>query len=180
MNINDETRVCVAKIGAAHGIQGEVRVKPFIENPNCLADLGILEDQSGKRQFEILSSRPQKTVLVIRFKGFLTRNDVEPLNGVELFVSRDVFPEIDTKDEFYQADLVGLVVESTTGELLGKVSGIYNFGAGDLVEIAPEHAPRFYVPFTKESIPVIDMDAGKLVAYLLPDAQDVDGEEEPD
>ena len=158
-------RVLMAEIGAAHGIRGEVRVKPYGLDPMALADYGPLETDDG-RTFEIEALRPQKHMLIVRFKGIRDRNAAEALTRTKLYVAREKLPAPDDEDDFYHADLIGLPVFDTQGEELGTVVSVPNFGAGDLLEIAPKGARSFYLPFTREAVPEIDIAAGRLIAIL--------------
>lgn len=155
----DKSRVLMATIGAAHGIQGEVRVKPHGNDPLSFTDYGPLSTEDGKRVFEVLKVRVKKTVVVTRFKGIESRNQAEELNGLNLYISRDQLPKPD-EDEFYYSDLKGLGVTDASGTSLGEVVGVQDFGAGDLLEVRPKRGRTFYVPFTKEFVPEIDLNAG--------------------
>ncbi|WP_321500981.1 ribosome maturation factor RimM [Breoghania sp.] len=170
-------RVLMAEIGAAHGIRGEVRVKPHGDDPMALADYGPLETEDGSRSFEILSLRPQKHMLIVRFKGVNDRNAAEALTRTKLYVARERLPEPD-EDDFYHADLIGLPVYDESGELLGKVATIANFGAGDLLEIRPIGATSFFLPFTREAVPEIDLANGRILA-VPPEGLFAPGEPEP-
>lgn len=177
-------RVLIAEIGAAHGIRGEIRVKPHGEDPMALKRYGPLESEDGSRTFEIEALRPQKHMLIVRFKGIRDRNAAEALTRTKLYIPRERLPEPD-EDDFYHADLIGLPVFDGAGEDLGTVVSVPNFGAGDLLEIAPPGAPSFYLPFTREAVPQIDIEGGRLVAQLPdgllsgdPDAPDEEMEAE--
>ncbi|WP_269584897.1 ribosome maturation factor RimM [Roseibium sp. Sym1] len=174
---SDDQKVLMARIGAAHGIRGEVRVKPFGDDPLSFADYGILTTKDGKRSFEVEKARVQKTVVVTRFKGITDRNQAEELNGTELYVSRDQLPEPD-EDEFYYSDLNGLDVIDQGGDTLGKIVAVQDFGAGDLLEIRPKRGRTFYIPFTKEFVPEISLDEG-LVRADLPEDYFSEGAPEP-
>lgn len=176
MTKSDKDMVLMAKIGAAHGIRGEVRVKPFSDDPLSFTDYGVLTTRDGKLSFEVERARVQKTVVVTKFKEIKDRNRAEELNGVELFVSRDMFPEPED-DEFYYSDLNGLSVFDREGETLGKIVAVQDFGAGDLLEVRPPRGRTFYVPFTKEFVPEISL-AEKSVIVDLP--EDYFSEEKPD
>lgn len=173
----DDQKVLMAKIGAAHGIRGEVRVKPFGDDPLSFADYGTLTTKDGKRSFDVDKARVQKTVVVTKFKGINDRNQAEELNGVELYISRDQLPEPD-EDEFYYSDLTGLDVLDQSGETLGKIVAVQDFGAGDLLEIRPKRGRTFYIPFTKEFVPEISLDEG-LVRADLPEDYFSEGDPEP-
>jgi len=172
-------RVAIARIGAAHGVRGEVRLKSFTADPLAVRDYGPLEAADG-RSFVVESVRPASgssgpEMVVARLKGVTTRNEAELLNGLELTVPRDRLPEPE-EDEFYHADLVGLAAVTVTGELLGTVIGVPNYGAGDMLEIAPRRGATFLVPFLRAVVPEIDL-AGKRVVIdpppgLLDDAED--------
>src|SRR4051812_7609947 len=129
-------RVCIAQIGAAHGVRGEVRLKPFTEDPLSVARYGSLESEDGKQRFEIEAVRPAKDMLVARLKGVTDRNGAEALTNVRLYVAREKLPRA-ADDEFYHADLVGLAAVTSDGEAIGSVKAVHNFGAGDLLEIEP-------------------------------------------
>lgn len=151
----------MAKIGAAHGIKGEVRVKSFTQDPLAFGDYGKLHDREG-RKYQVINARLSKTVVVTRFKSIDTREKAEELNGIELYVDRSVLPEPDDEDEFYMSDLVGLAAVSPDGETLGTVREVYDFGAGDILEISLSDGPLEMFPFTREIFPMIDIEGGRI------------------
>jgi 16S rRNA processing protein RimM len=153
--------ILFAKIGAAHGVRGEVRVKVFGPDPMALQDYGLLSASDG-RHFEVERLRPAKNVVIAKFRGIDDRNAAEALNGVELFIERGALPATEA-DEYYHADLLGLEAHDAAGELVGTVVAIHNFGAGDILEIAPRRGPSLLLPFTNTNVPAIDLAAGRLV-----------------
>jgi 16S rRNA processing protein RimM len=156
-------RICVAQIGAPHGVRGEVRIKSFTADPMALADYGVLSTEDGARAFEIAALRPAKDVLVARLAGIANRDAAESLRNTRLYVPRDRLPAAE-EDEFYHADLVGLAAVSTDGTAIGTVAALHNFGAGDLIEVAPaEGGPSLLLPFTKEGVPTVDIAGGRIV-----------------
>lgn len=154
-----ENPILMAVIGAAHGIKGELRVKPYTADPLALGDYGPLYDKNG-RAFEIKDIRPANTVVVVRFKQVADRNAAEALNGVELFVERSALPDDGDEGEFYHADLVGLSVKDETGAVAGKVSAVHNFGGGDILEISFNGKKGLLVPFTEAAVPEVDIAGG--------------------
>jgi 16S rRNA processing protein RimM len=162
-------RVLIAQIGAAHGVRGEVRLKPFTQDPHGVAAYGPLESEDGKRRFEIESVRPAKDMLVARLKGVADRNAAEALKNVRLYVARERLPDAGD-DEFYHTDLVGLAAVSPRGEAIGTVKAVHNFGAGDLLEIAPADGATIMLPFNETTVPVVDLAAGKIVVEPPADA----------
>jgi 16S rRNA processing protein RimM len=156
-------RIVIAQIGAAHGIRGEVRLFSFTGDPMAVAGYGPLETEDGSRSFEIEAVRPAKDHLVARLRGVHDRDAAEQLRNIKLYVPRSRLPPPD-EEEYYHADLVGLAVVARDGSALGTVVAIQNYGAGDLVEVAPAAGgPTVMLPFTETVVPVVDIAAGRLV-----------------
>jgi 16S rRNA processing protein RimM len=156
-------RVCVARIGAAHGTRGEVRLWTFTADPMAVQDYGPLETEDGSATFEIESVRPAKTHLVARLKGVNDRNAAEKLANIELYVSRERLPPAEA-DEFYHADLIGLPAFTADGRRFGTVVAVHDFGAGDLIEVRPDGASdTVMLPFTETTVPVVDIAGGRIV-----------------
>ena len=159
------SQICVARIGAAHGVRGAVKLWTFTEDPFAVTRYGPLATKDGARQFELVQAREAKGHLVATFKGVTTRNEAERLNGVELYVARDKLPATD-EDEYYHADLIGLAAITTIGEPLGKVIAIHNFGAGDIIEIAPPAGATMMLPFSNAMVPTVDIANGRVIIAL--------------
>jgi 16S rRNA processing protein RimM len=165
--------VCVARIGAAHGVRGAVKLWTFTEDPLAVRDYGPLMTKDGARQFEVTHVRAAKDHLVATLKGVTTRDDAERLNGLELYVPRDRLPETD-EDEYYHADLIGLAAVNSADEPVGRVIAIHNFGAGDIIEIAPAKGATMLLPFTNAVVPTVDLANGRVVIEL---PQEIEGDE---
>ena len=167
--------VCVARIGAAHGVRGAVKLWTFTDDPLAVRDYGPLMTKDGARQFEVTHVREAKDHLVATLKGVTTRDDAERLNGLELYVPRDRLPETDD-GEYYHADLIGLAAVNAADEPLGRVVAIHNFGAGDIIEIAPAKGATMLLPFTNAVVPTVDVAGGRVVIEL---PQEIEGDEAP-
>jgi 16S rRNA processing protein RimM len=155
--------VLVAKFGAPHGVRGEVRVKSFTQDPAAIADYSPLSSRDG-RTFTIKSLRPAGEVLVARIAEFRSRDDAEAVTNLQLFVPRERIPLADeAEDEFLHADLIGLRVETASGELIGTVTAVFDFGAGDVLDVARTAKRAVMIPFTKAIVPVVDIEGGRLV-----------------
>ena len=169
------SQICVARIGAAHGVRGAVKLWTFTEDPLAVRDYGPLMTKDGARQFEVTHVREAKDHLVATLKGIATREDAERLNGLELYVARDKLPETD-EDEYYHADLIGLAAVNAADEPLGRVVAIHNFGAGDIIEIAPAKGATMLLPFTNAVVPTVDLAGGRVVIEL---PQEIEGDDAP-
>jgi 16S rRNA processing protein RimM len=158
-------QICVARIGAAHGVRGAVKLWTFTEDPFAVKAYGPLPTKDGARSFEVVTAREAKGHLVVTLKGVATREDAERLNGIELYIAREKLPATD-EDEYYHADLIGLAAVNAASEPLGRVIAIHNFGAGDIIEIAPPQGATMLLPFTNAVVPSVDIANGRVVIEL--------------
>jgi 16S rRNA processing protein RimM len=158
-------QICIARIGAAHGVRGAVKLWTFTEDPLAVKAYGPLTTKDGARQFEVTDAREAKGHLVATLKGVATREEAERLNGVELYIAREKLPATD-EDEYYHADLIGLAAVTPANEPLGRVIAIHNFGAGDIIEIAPAQGATMLLPFTHAVVPSVDLKGGRVVIEL--------------
>jgi 16S rRNA processing protein RimM len=169
-------QICVARIGAAHGVRGAVKLWTFTEEPMAVMLYGPLATKDGARKFEVANAREAKGHLVATLKGVATREDAERLNGIELYIPRSRLPATDA-DEYYHADLIGLSAENLAGEPIGRVIAIHNFGAGDIIEIAPAHGATMLLPFSNAVVPTVDLAAGRVVIELPGEIEGEEGDE---
>src|SRR5437016_8024455 len=157
--------VCVARIGAAHGVRGAVKLWTFTEDPLAVPRYGPLMTKDGAREVEVTHVGEAKGHLVATLKGIATREEAERLNGVELYVAREKLPAT-SEDEYYHTDLIGLAAVNAAGEPLGRVIAIHNFGAGDIIEIAPPNGATMLLPFSNAVVPTVDLEGGRVVIEL--------------
>jgi 16S rRNA processing protein RimM len=173
--------VAVGQVGAAHGVRGEVRLKSFTADPGKIADYGPFLTRDGRR-VAIESLRPQgkaPDLFVARLAGVATREAAEALCNALLHAPRERLPAPE-EDEFYIADLVGLAVEDEAGNRIGRIVQVADFGAGDLLEIAPVDGDRTaWLAFTKAFVPRVEITAGRVVARPPEDLFAAPGAPEP-
>jgi len=156
-------RICVAQIGGAHGLRGEVRLKSFTADPMAVSDYGPLTTEDGAATFEIEAGRPAKGHLVARFRGIGDRDTAERLANVRLFVPRERLPPL-AADEFYHTDLIGLSAVTADGTEIGTVVAVHDFGAGDILELLPPGGgTTIMLPFTAAFVPSVDIVNGRIV-----------------
>jgi 16S rRNA processing protein RimM len=158
-----QLRVCLGVVVGSHGVRGQVRVKPFTEDPYGVAAYGPVETKDATRRFKIEATGVAKGVVICRLEGVSDRDKADAMRGTELYVARDVLPDVEEEDGYYHTDLIGLSAISVDGKPYGRVVAVENFGAGDLLEIArTDGGQTVYVPFTDEIVPVVDIEAGCL------------------
>jgi len=152
----------------AQGLKGEVKAKIFTAAPDALPRYGKLHARDG-RIFTITAFRPAKPgEAVIAFSEVRDRAAAEALKGTELFVFRDALPETG-EEEFYHADLIGLEARDSEGRVIGKVVGLHNFGASDVIELVRDDGDSVHLAFTRETVPVIKIAEGYIVVAVPED-----------
>ncbi len=169
-----DKRICVARIGAAHGTRGEVRLWSFTADPKAITRYGALTTVD-RQPIEIASVRAGKGFFIAQIKGVADRNGAERLRNVDLFISRDRLPP-PAAEEYYHADLIGLAAVDREGQPIGTVVAVHNFGAGDLLEVAPARGESLLLPFTAAVAPEIDI-AGRRIVIVPPDEIEGDAKE---
>lgn len=158
-------------IVGVHGIKGEVKVKSFTEIDRDIDKYGEVENEAGDKKFTIKVVGHSKDLLRVRVKGCEDRNQAETLIGTGLYISRELLPEL-AEEEFYHADLIGLEVRNEAGESLGRVNAIYNFGAGDLLEIRMNLGGMEMLPFTRRYVPTVNIKDGFIIVTMIQFAAD--------
>ena len=162
--------ILVGRVAGAFGVKGEVRITSYTDDPAALTRYRDLRRKDGAPALTLTAGRVHKGALVGRAAEVATREEAEALRGLELYVPREALPEPD-EDEFYLADLIGLRAVSPDGVELGRIKSVQNFGAGDLLEIAPAEGPTWWLPFTKEAVPEVRIAEGVVVAVRPPESE---------
>jgi 16S rRNA processing protein RimM len=157
-----EKRVCVGVVTGAHGVRGAVRIKSFTAEPTDVASYGPLEDESGERHYSLRLIGSAKGVLIAKLPGVDDRDRAETLRGTRLYLPYSALPP-PAEDEYYHADLIGLEAALVDGTPVGRVRAVHDFGAGDTLEIDRPKGPSVIVPFTRAIVPVVNLEAGRLV-----------------
>ena len=168
--------ICMRVIVGVHGIKGLLRIKSYTQTDIDIASYGCLEDEAGN-QINLEIKGRSKATLLAEIKEVRDRTSAEQLKGVKLFVPRDALPATED-NEFYHTDLVGLSVYNHNETLLGTVIGVHDFGAGNLIDVDLEGVNRTaLVPFNKEFVPSVDLNARRLILNPIPGLIDEDDNE---
>ena len=167
--MDPSSRVCLGVIVGAKGLRGEVRIKCFTEDANGVGAYGPVSTGDGRSfAVTVVGAVPPASsgVVIAKLAGVADRTQADALKGTELFVSRAALPA-PSEGEFYHTDLIGAVVSLTSGEVLGKVTGLHNFGGGDMMEVG-EGRDSVLIPLTPEVIDRLDVKSGQVVVHPIP------------
>ncbi len=164
-NQTNNKRVCLGVIATAHGVKGLVRIKCEADDPHML-DGPLYTTESGAETVTLtlknsLGSGGGKYWLAA-VDGVTDRDAALALRGTRLWIDRAALPALEDENEFYIEDLIGLKAVNEQNGDEGTVIAVENFGAGDLLEIRPPQGDSYYLPFTKENVPGIDITAAQI------------------
>jgi 16S rRNA processing protein RimM len=174
-------QLVVGRIARAHGISGEVGVEVRTDDPDTrFADGAVLATDPPERgPLTVVSTRWHSGRLLVRFAEPADRTAAEQLRGTYLVTDVDADARPDDPDEFYDHQLTGLRVETTTAQPVGVVSEVLHLPAQDVLAITRDDGHEVLVPFVKELVPVVDLAGGRVVVdprpgLLDPEAADTD------
>ncbi len=161
---NGKNLLCVGCITGPQGIQGQVKVRAFTEDPFDVVSYGPLMDETGAPLFELtLLHQTQDSVVIAQIEGVKTRTQAEFYKNTYLYVDKDRLPKLKEEETYYHADLIGLKVFDLQDNLLGVIHEVHDFGAGILLEMEPERSGEtVMIPFQKDIVPSVDIASGTL------------------
>lgn len=157
----------VGRIARAHGIRGEVVVDVRTDEPDrrFVAGTGLVALlRSGERRVLTLTTvRDHGVRLLVGLETVSDRDTAEALRGALLVVDSEQLPPPSDPDEYYDHQLEGLSAHLADGTLVGTVSEVLHGPAGELLVIARDGGGEAMVPFVMDIVPMVDLDAGRLV-----------------
>ncbi|WP_322922736.1 ribosome maturation factor RimM [Paenibacillus campi] len=161
----------VGKIVNTHGIRGELKIYPNTDFPEVRFAPGNKlmmrnEDTGAVQEVEIQTSRLQKNMYVIRFKGFGDINEVEQYKGWELRVSKDEAVELE-EDEYYFHEIIGCEVITDAGQSLGVIQEILTPGANDVWVVKPAKGKDILIPYIHDVVQQINIDDKKIIVQVM-------------
>ena len=159
--------ILVAKIVATKGLKGEVKIKSFLETPDSILEYDLKD--KNEKIYQVESFYEHKNLLIAKIIGYNSIEMVEPLINKELYIYREELPQITAEeDTYYHVDLVGLQVFNENNVNIGTVVSVYDFGAGDILEIETTKKTKFMLELTKKNFPVINIKE-KFVQVTMPE-----------
>lgn len=146
--------ILVGIISSVHGIQGCVTIKSFTSPITNILTMDLVNALNEKVTLKFVREN-SKSHLICRINDISNRNAAEMLKGSKLFCHPTSLPKLG-QEEFYVKELQGLLVVNESLQPLGQINGIFNFGAGDIIEVKfPSSAKTELFPFNKQFFPII-------------------------
>ena len=176
--IDRERLVCIGKVVDAHGLHGELKVKPFTDSPSYYESRAavLLDAGQGLRSLAVRRIRAAGALWVVALEGVADRPAALALIGAELLLDQSELRPLQ-EGEYFLADLIGCTVEDEHGAPLGRVRGVIETGANDVLEVATADGEAL-VPMTEEVLRVVDPAARRIRIAPLPGMFEADEPEE--
>lgn len=163
-----EDTLRVGVITSTHGVRGEVKVFPTTDDATRFKDLKEVLLDTGRelKPMEISQVKFFKNMVIVKFKGYDTINDIEIYKGRDLLVTRDKAVKLGPNENFI-VDLIGLNVDTDEGECLGTLTDVIQTGANDVYEVTDESGRTVLLPAIKQCILDVDLEAGRVLVHVL-------------
>lgn len=163
-----EDTLRVGVITSTHGVRGEVKVFPTTDDAARFKDLKEVLLDTGRelKPMEISQVKFFKNMVIVKFKGYDTINDIEIYKGRDLLVTRDKAVKLGPNENFI-VDLIGLNVDTEEGECLGTLTDVIQTGANDVYEVTDESGRTVLLPAIKQCILDVDLEAGRVLVHVL-------------
>ncbi len=160
-NTANENMVLVARVTAAHGIKGLVKVQSFTATPSDFVNYAPLFDDNGNT-VEIKVSGEAKGQFLVQLAGVTTRNDAEVCKGMNIYANRDNLGDLED-GEFFMNDLIDMDIADVDGNVYGTVNKVLNYGSCDLLEVKSNQGKTFLVPVIEEKVEMIDFENNQVI-----------------
>lgn len=158
----------VGAIASVHGIKGEVKVFPTTDEPEKFKKLKTVWMKTGKEEREIVlqSVKFFKNMVIVKFAGIESPEEARKYRGATLWIPREAAVPL-KKNEYYQADLIGLSVVTEDGETLGTLTDVLETGANDVYEITLADKRTVLFPAIKDCVKEVDLEAGRMTVHVM-------------
>ena len=158
----------VGVIANTHGIRGEVKVFPTTEDPKRFKGMKeiILDTGNEKKVLEVASARFFKNMVILKFKGIDSINDIEKYKGRDLLVTRENAIPLE-EGEYYIADILGATVVTEDGETFGVLKDVLTTGANDVYVVEDTKGAEVLLPAIKECILDVDVEKNVMTIHLM-------------
>ena len=157
----------VGVIANTHGIRGEVKVFPTTEDPQRFKGMKeiILDTGSEKKVLEVASARFFKNLVILKFKGIDSINDIEKYKGKDLLVTRENAIPLN-EGEYYIADIIGATVVTEDGVQFGILKDVLTPGAND-VYVVDHEGTEVLLPVTPDCVLARDMEQKIVTVHIM-------------
>lgn len=161
-------KITTGLILSAHGIQGEVKVKPETDHPDRFKKGGKYYLEKEKRYVTLTSVRGGKDgLLIVGLSEIDDRDKAEHLKGSLLQIEAEEALPL-PPDAYYFFQLNGMEVAEEDGTPLGVLVDLVASGANDVYRIDCKNGDYMLIPALKQVVKEVDLEHNKMTVRLLP------------
>ncbi|MGC6178242.1 ribosome maturation factor RimM [Lacrimispora sp. 38-1] len=163
-----ENLLRVGVISSTHGVKGEVKVFPTTDDSTRFKQLKKVILDTGREQIdlEIEGVKFFKNMVILKFKGYDSIDEIEKYKGKDLLITRDLAVELGP-DENFIIDLIGLLVVTDDGEELGTLTDVIKTGANDVYEVKMTDGREVLLPAIKECVLNVDLEKKTVTVHMM-------------
>jgi 16S rRNA processing protein RimM len=154
----------VGRVAKPHGVTGEVVVEVRTDDPDIRFTPGAVlrakGSDHGERNYVVEAVRAHGSRLLVRLAGVANRAAADALRGSWFVIDSEDLPPIDEPDTYYDHQLEGLRVQTTSGRDIGVVAEVLHTAAGELLAVNRDQAGELLVPFVRAIVTSVSLDSG--------------------
>jgi 16S rRNA processing protein RimM len=157
----------VGRVAKAHGVTGEVVVDVRTDDPDARFAPGARlrarkpRDAGQERSYVVDDARPHGARLLVRLAGVNSRDAADALRGSVFVIDSDDLPPIDEPDTYYDHQLEGLKVRTTSGNEVGVVTEVLHTAGAELLAVKGDSG-ELLVPFVGAIVTSVSLDDGTI------------------
>lgn len=160
--------ILIGNVANIHGIKGEIKVYPYTDDILNLTNLkSIYFDKELKEKYKIKRARVHKNMLVIKLEGINDANEALELKTKDVYIPRSALKELDDNTYYIEDLLLSDIVEEESGNVIGKLTYVFNTGANDVYEVEREDKSKIYLPAISDVIKKVDIKSKKIYVKLM-------------
>lgn len=163
-----ENLLRVGVISSTHGVKGEVKVFPTTDDSARFKQLKKVILDTGREQIdlEIEGVKFFKNMVILKFKGYDSIEEIEKYKGKDLLITRDLAVKLGP-DENFIFDLIGLSVVKDDGKELGTLTDVIKTGANDVYEVKMTDGREVLLPAIKECVLNVDLEKKTVTVHMM-------------
>lgn len=157
IEIRNYKKIIIGKIGAAHGVRGDMKVYPLTDFPDRFNT--IKKAYVDDKEINIISTRYQGNFVVMKVEGVNSREEVARFTNKLLKINRSDVPPLED-GEYYAFDIIGLQVINQDDVVLGEITEILKTGSNDVYITKAKDGRQILIPALKKVVTEINVEDG--------------------
>lgn len=168
-----EDMLRVGVFANTHGIRGEIKVYPTTDDVARFKKLKVLYLDKGTElmKLEVSSVRFFKNMVIMKFKGIDTINDIEKYKGKDLLIERKQAVPLQ-ENEYFICDIIDSKVVTKEGAEIGTLKEVLQTGANDVYVVKTKEGKEVLFPVIEECVLDVNTEEKVVTVRLMPGIMD--------